>query len=171
MKKIATICTLHDLLIYDTRKILHCEDLLIVTLPDWIEKIKSPRLKVVLDHYLVYLKYHVEGIRKFFERKKLMDFQVQNNMAKAFIDDVNEKLNDCRDAEITDALLLSSIQEINHYKICVYGTIAAFAATLDLDISASEFYTNKKDEKDIDSRLSFLAEQEINPHAKSPIID
>ena len=171
MKKIATICTLHDLLIYDSRKILDCEEQLIRILPEWIEKVKSSRLKVVLEHYLVYLKYHVDGIRKFFERKKLIDFTVQNNLAHAFIDEVNEKMNDCRDAEIVDALLLSGIQEINHYKICVYGTIAAFAATLDLDVSASEFYTNEKDEKDIDSRLSFLAEQEINPLAKSPIID
>jgi ferritin-like metal-binding protein YciE len=171
MKKIATICTLHDLLIYDTRKILDCEEQLIRILPEWMEKVKSSRLKVVLEHYLVYLKYHVDGIRKFFERKKLIDFTVQNNLTYAFIDEVNEKMNDCRDAEIVDALLLSGIQEINHYKICVYGTIAAFAATLDLDISASEFHTNEKDEKDIDSRLSFLAEQEINPLAKSPIID
>jgi ferritin-like metal-binding protein YciE len=171
MKKIATICTLHDLLIYDTRKILDCEEQLIRILPVWIEKVKSPRLKVVLNHYLVYLKYHVDGIRKFFERKKLMDFQVQNNITNAFIDEVNEKIKDCRDSEISDALLLAGIQEINHYKICIYGTITAFATTLDLDVSANEFHTAEKDEKEIDLQLNFLAEQEVNPQAKSPIIN
>jgi len=171
MKKIATIGTLHDLLIYDTLKILYCENMLISVLPGWVGRIKSSRLKVVMEHYLVFIKYHVDGILKFFERKKLIDFDVQNNVAQAFIDEVNEKMSDCRDAEIIDALLLSSIQEMIHYKICVYGTIAAFAQVLDLDITAGEFYASEKDEKDIDSRLNFLAGQEINPLAKSPIID
>ena len=62
MKKIATIGTLHDLLIYDTRKILYCENQLISALPGWIDRIKSARLKVVMEHYLVYIKYHVDGI-------------------------------------------------------------------------------------------------------------
>jgi ferritin-like metal-binding protein YciE len=145
--------------------------MLISVLPGWVGRIKSSRLKVVMEHYLVFIKYHVDGILKFFERKKLIDFDVQNNVAQAFIDEVNEKMSDCRDAEIIDALLLSSIQEMIHYKICVYGTIAAFAQVLDLDITAAEFYASEKDEKDIDSRLNFLAEQEINPLAKSPIID
>jgi ferritin-like metal-binding protein YciE len=171
MKKIATICTLHDLLIYDTRKVLYCENQLISVLPAWIDNIRSARLKVVIEHYLVYIKYHVDGILKFFKRKKLMDFHVQDNVAQAFIDEINEKMDDCRDDQIIDALLLSSIQQIIHYKICMYGTISAFAQVLDLDITAGEFYTSEKDEKDIDSRLSFLAEQEINPLAKSPIID
>jgi len=145
--------------------------MLISVLPGWIGRIKSSRLKVVMEHYLVFIKYHVDGILKFFERKKLIDFDVQNNVAQAFIDEVNEKMSDCRDAEIIDALLLSSIQEMIHYKVCVYGTIAAFAQVLDLDITAGEFYASEKDEKDIDSRLNFLAGQEINPLAKSPIID
>ncbi|HJW15640.1 MAG TPA: DUF892 family protein, partial [Flavisolibacter sp.] len=90
---------------------------------------------------------------------------------KAFIDEVNEKKRDCKDAEIIDALFLTSIQEIIHYKICVYGSMAAFAQILDLDITAGDFHTSERDEKEIDSRLSFIAEQEVNPLAKSPIID
>jgi len=171
MPKIKTIGTLHDLLIHDLRKVLDGEDQLILLLPDWIKKVKSSRLKLVLEQYVAYLKNHVEGIEKFFDRKKLMNFRVRNNLVRAFIDDVNEGLNDCSDSEIADVLLISSLQEIIHYKISVYGTISAFAATLDLDISSKEFYSNVKDEKDIDSRLSLLAEKELNPLARSPIVD
>jgi ferritin-like metal-binding protein YciE len=171
MPKIKTIGTLHDLLIHDLRKILDGEDQIISLLPDWLKKIKSSRLKLVLEQYVAYLQYHVDGIEKFFERKKLMSLRVRNNLVRAFIDEVNEGLNECSDSEIADALLISGLQEIIHYKISAYGTISAFAATLDLDISANEFYSNVKDEKEIDSKLSFLAEKEVNPLARSPIVD
>lgn len=171
MPKIKTLSTLHDLLIHDLRKILDGEDQLILLLPDWRKKIKSARLKLVLEQYVAYLQYHVDGIENFFERKKLMNLRVRNNLVKAFIDEVNDSLNDCSDSEIADALLVSSLQQIIHYKISAYGTISSFAVTLDLDISANEFYSNVKDEKDIDSRLSFLADKEINPLARSPIVD
>jgi ferritin-like metal-binding protein YciE len=88
---------------------------------------------------------------------------------QAFIEDSNEKINSCADPEVKDACLLSCIQAINHYKISIYGTAAAFANELDMENFASFFHESEVNEKQIDDRLSQLAEHEINLKAKTVI--
>jgi ferritin-like metal-binding protein YciE len=88
----------------------------------------------------------------------------------AFIEDANEKLNNCADQQVIDACLLASIQGINHFKISLYGTAAAFAKELGMEKFASVFHEAEVNEKQIDDRLSQLAEHEINISAKTPIV-
>jgi len=88
----------------------------------------------------------------------------------AFIEEAEEKLNACTDAEVRDACLLACIQSINHFKISTYGTAAAFAKALDMENQAVIFHEAEINEKQIDDRLSQLAEFEINVKAKAPIV-
>jgi ferritin-like metal-binding protein YciE len=87
----------------------------------------------------------------------------------AFIEETGEKLSNCTDPEIKDACLLASIQAINHFKISMYGTAAAFANALEMDKQACLFHEAEVNEKQIDDRLTQLALYEINNHAKSPV--
>jgi ferritin-like metal-binding protein YciE len=66
-----------------------------------------------------------------------------------------------------DACLLASIQGINHYKISLYGTAAAFVGKIGLESSAAIFHELEINEKSIDSSLSQMAEHEINNKARS----
>ena len=89
---------------------------------------------------------------------------------RAFIEEVEEKLSNCSDSEVKDACLLASIQAINHFKISTYGTAAAFANALGMEKQAAIFHEVEVNEKQIDDRLSQLAEHEINIKAKTPIL-
>ena len=89
---------------------------------------------------------------------------------QAFIKETTEKLAACADAEVKDACLLACIQSVNHFKISAYGTAAAFARALDMDKQAAVFYEAEINEKQIDDRLSQLAEYEINGRAKTAIV-
>jgi ferritin-like metal-binding protein YciE len=51
----------------------------------------------------------------------------------------------------------------------MYGTAASFANALDLKKVAKLFYAAEVSEKQIDKRLSELAEQEVNLRAKVPL--
>jgi ferritin-like metal-binding protein YciE len=89
---------------------------------------------------------------------------------QAFIDETDEKLNFCSGENIKDASLLASIQRINHFKISAYGTAAAFANALGMEEAATTFHSAEIKEKQIDDRLSQLAEHEINREAKSTVL-
>ncbi len=165
-----TITTLHNLLDYDASKFTSAEIQLQNILPEWINKTGSLMLKTVLQKYLDFVQQHVHKMENFFEQEKINSLSLNNRVMHAFIEETNEKLSTCTDPEIKDACLLAGIQVINHYKISIYGTAAAFANALEMEKHAALFHEAEGNEKQIDSRLSQLAEFEINKKARTPIV-
>ena len=162
------ITTLHNLLDYDARKFTSAEVQLKNSLPEWISKAGSLKLKTVLQKYLDFVQQHIQKIEDFFEEEKIDSLIITNGIMNAFIKEANEKLLNCTDAEVKDACLLASIQAINHFKISIYGTAAAFARALGMEKHAAVFHEAEVNEKKIDDRLSQLAEYEINKNARAP---
>jgi ferritin-like metal-binding protein YciE len=164
-----TITTLQNLLDYDACKFSSGEVQLKIIIPEWIGKASSIKLKEVLRRYLDYVQQHAEKLATFIESEELLSLSAGNRVMRAFIEETEEKLIACTDSEVRDACLLASIQEINHFKISSYGTAAAFSKTLGMEKQALIFHEAEVSEKQIDDRLSQLAEFEINARAKIPI--
>ncbi|HET9746768.1 MAG TPA: DUF892 family protein [Chitinophagaceae bacterium] len=164
------IATLRDLLDYNSQKFTAAEIELRNNLPSWVNKAGSVKLKSVLQKYLDVVDEHIKVLSGFFEEEKISSLSVANKIMLAFIEETNEKLNNCADQQVKDACLLACIQGINHFKISLYGTAAAFAKELEMEKFASVFHTAEVNEKQIDDRLSQLAEHEINIRAKTPIV-
>ena len=164
------IKTLHNLLDYDVRKFTIAEIQLQKVLNIWIKKASSVKLKTNLQKYLDYVTEHIKIFEDFYEEENISSISITNRVMQAFIDEAEEKMNYCSDAAVRDASLLASIQEINHYKISTYGTACAFAGTLGMTKTAEVFHKAEVNEKQIDDRLSQLAEHEINIDAKVSIV-
>ena len=165
----STITTLHQLLDYDARKFIIAEIQLKNILKEWINTASSLKLKTVLQKYHDLVQQHAQAMEKFSEQEDAATLSISNRVMHAFIEEAEEKLHNCTDAAIKDACLLASIQAINHYKISTYGTAAAFAKALEMEAAAADFYRAEVNEKQIDDRLSQLAEHEINSNAKTTI--
>ncbi len=164
-----TISTLHHLLDYEAGKFMSAEHQLSRELQQWINTACSVKLKTVLQRYLHDIDIHLQQMDEFINQGNLMSVRLNNRIMKAYIDDTNETLLTCSDADVKDACLLASVQLINHYKISAYGTAAAFASALDMEKAAQFFHQAEVNEKQIDDRLSQLALYEINSRAKAPI--
>ncbi|MBK8496087.1 MAG: DUF892 family protein [Chitinophagaceae bacterium] len=164
------VTTLHDLLDYDAGKFTSAEAQLTKSLAEWINMAGSLKLKTVLQKYLDLVQQHIQNLEDFFDAEKINAISMSNRVMHAFIEELNEKLSNCTDSEIKDACLLAGIQVINHFKISMYGTAAAFANTLDMEKQATLFHAAEINEKQIDDRLSQLAEYEINKNARAPVV-
>lgn len=164
-----SINTLHNLLDYDVSKFISAEAELKNCLPKWISEANSLQLKNVLEKYLEFVRHHLKRIDEFIQEEQIGLLAVNNPLMLAYIKETDERLAACTNAAVKDACLLASIQEINHYKICFYGTGAAFSTLLELEKSAAIFREAEVNEKHIDERLSQLALYEINKKAKSSI--
>lgn len=169
-EELTTITTLHHLLDHEASKFSSAEMQLNNALPQWISKANSVKLKTVLQKYKDDITEHLQQLENFVNAEQLTSLPLTNRIMNAYILDTNEKLVVCADAEVTDACLLASVQMINHYKISAYGTAAAFANTLGMDNAAGFFHKAEVHEKQIDDRLTQLAQYEINFRAKSPIV-
>ena len=164
-----TINSLHDLLHYDARKFTYGEILLQDHLAKWVIKATSVKLKICIQKYQVFVDQHIKKLENFFVEENINSLSVNNYVMKAFIKELNEKLDQCNDPEVADACILAGIQAINHLKISLYGTAAAFAKETGIEKYAGIFHEAEVNEKQIDDRLTQLAEHEINAIAKTRI--
>ena len=163
------IGTLHNLLDYDGCKFFLSEMQLKQRLPGWVKESGSMNLKTVLQQYIAFVEEHILKISNFFNEDKVSSLSVTSRIIQAYIEELDEKIFQCSDIEVKDACLLAGIQAINHFKISSYGTAAAFSNALGMPRAASLFHDLELNEKEIDQRLSELAEKEINIRAKLPI--
>lgn len=164
-----TIQTLQHLLDYECCKFSRGEVHLMNILPSWILKSTSIKLKEVLQRYQDYTLQHAQKLEKFINAEGVLSMEACNKVIKAFIEETEEKIGHCTDPEVKDACILACIQGINHYKISSYGTAAAFSKALGMEKQAEIFHHSEVNEKQIDDRLSQLAEFEINVKAISPV--
>jgi len=164
-----TITTLHDLLDVDGRKFISAEVQLKKVLPHWINVASSIKLKSVFQRYLDFVEQHIENMQTFYEEEHINSLSLHNKIMEAFIGEAEDKLKICTDAAVKDACLLAGVQSINHFKISIYGTAAAFADLLSLERTSVVFHQASVNEKQIDDRLTQLAQFEINSKAKAPI--
>jgi ferritin-like metal-binding protein YciE len=163
------LTTLHTLLDYEACKHYRAEMQLQKSIPEWITEATSLNLKTVLQKYLHFVEEHTKKIEFFFNEEKASSLSFGGGVMHAFIEEANIRMANCTDVQVKDASLLASIQEINHFKISSYGTAAAFANALGLKRTANLFHEAELNEKEIDHRLSELAEGEINIRANVPI--
>ena len=164
------ITTLHNLLDYEALQFTSAEVQLRECVPGWINKAGSLKLKAILQKYLDLTMQHIQKMERFLEEEKIDSLNLGNRVMRAFIEETEQKLSNCTDTAVKDACILSCVQAINHFKISTYGTAAAFANTLNMEKHASVFHEAEINEKQIDDRLSQLAEHEINSRAKSPVV-
>jgi ferritin-like metal-binding protein YciE len=102
---------------------------------------------------------------KYFESEELQFVYNNHKVMATLVSDSEERILRCEDFTVKDACILSCIQNINHYKIGCYGTAAAFSNVLGKNNIASLFHQFEVNEKQIDDRLSQLADYEINNQA------
>lgn len=167
--KTKNITTLHDLLFYNTSRFSCMEATLKNYLPMWINKAGSFQLKVVLQKYNEFVTAHIDMLNYFFKKEKIESISCVSPIMEAFVYEIDTQLSYCTDIEIADACLLSGIQQINHYKISLYCTAAAFANTLENEEEAVLFRTAEINEEQIDDMLKQLAAFEINLKARAPV--
>ncbi|MDX2049089.1 MAG: DUF892 family protein [Chitinophagaceae bacterium] len=164
------ITTLHNLLDYDAGRFISAEIQLQNILPEWINKATSLKLKGVLQKYFDYVQVHIQRLEGFIAGENTTSVSNVSHIMQAYISEADEKFLNCADTEVKDACLLACVQAINHFKISAYGTAAAFANALGMEKYTSVFHEAGVNEKQIDDRLSQLAEHEINLSARAPIV-
>ena len=169
MSEIHPVENLNHLLDHDSRKFTIAEIQLQNVLPGWIQKANSLKLKSILQKYFELVKMHVSKLETFFEEESYSYLNSNNRIMHILIEEAEEKINNCTNPFLKDACMLSTVQNINHYKISTYGTAAAFANTLGKSKTAVLFHECEVNEKQIDDRLSQLAEFEINKKARNAV--
>lgn len=157
--------TLDDLLLEELQDIYSAENQMIKALPKLAEAADSGHLHRVFEEHLEQTHRHVQRIEQICEQldvkpkgKKCMGMEGLVAEAVAVLDTDTEP-------DVLDAALIGIAQRMAHYQIAAYGTICAHARQLGFMNMADLLHQTLEDNKEIDQRLTELAENRVNVEA------
>lgn len=91
----------------------------------------------------------------------------RNPVMRALVHEASRVAENCS-TNVRDVVLVATLQQMVHYLIASYGTIAAHARALGLEEQAALFDGHAESDRQFDLDLSSLAKTEVNPQALSP---
>ncbi len=177
---------LKDLLTHELHDLFSAEDQIIEALPAMIAKATNPELKKALKEHLRITEMqrkrldHVNELLAVPDKnEKGFEGKVSSFLVKLFGNDVHK----CKgmeglisegnkimalemNPEVLDAAIISCAQKIEHYEICSYGTVLAFAKELNLGNIAILLKETLDEEYAADDFLSKLAIGGLNEKAE-----
>lgn len=142
-----------------------CEHLLAKQLPKMIELTTSPELKQALDVHSVQTKTHIYRLKQVFTRLERAPAGERSEPARIILAECNKMTAHIDPSPLLDAVLIFSANQIAHYEIGLYGSLAAFARTLDLGEVSNLLDETLAEEKSADQSLTRIAERRVNKAA------
>ena len=157
---------LHELFIDEIKDIYWAEKHLVKTLPKMRKAATSPQLADAIATHLEETKVHVSRLEQVFEllgeKARAKKCEAMEGLAK----EGESIIEDTEDGSATrDVGIILAAQKVEHYEIGTYGGLAQLAKTLGFTEVAGLLSQTLEEEKNADSTLSGIAENDINYQA------
>jgi ferritin-like metal-binding protein YciE len=156
---------LREALVEEIRDIYNAEKQLIKALPKMAKGAESDELREAFEEHLQETEGQVTRLERVFE---LLDEKPRGKHCAGMagiVEEGSEKLQEDMEGSVLDACLIGAAQKVEHYEICAYGTVIAWAEALGLSEVVEVLNETLEEEKAADEKLTALAESGINQAA------
>jgi len=177
---------LKDLFTHEIEDLLSAEKQIIEALPTMIEKAKNQQLKNALQQHLAItekqkqrLEEIIETLKKANEAKDPKEeksgllsrlFSGGEKMCKGMqglIKEGEKIIGADMNPQVLDAAIIACAQKIEHYEICGYGTVKAYADELNLPEISKKLEQTLNEEYEADDLMTNLAMGGLNQKAEN----
>lgn len=165
-KQKAEILDLYDLMLEQLRDLYDGEKQQLEVFPKLDQMANSLELSEIIERHELETKRQVVRLENAFYN---LEENPRGELCEGIRGLIKEALNlaeRCKNPEVLDAGLITSIQHINHYEMAGYGTAISYAKALERHNEAELLLETLREEKSADWGLSDLAEGQVNPDAK-----
>ena len=159
------IKTMDDLFVHTLRDMYYAENQIVRALPDMIEKATDASLKQGFQTHLGETKNQIKRLQQVFKLHGVEAMGVDCPAIDGIIEEADEVAGEVDDKNVLDAALIAAAQAVEHYEMTRYGTLVAWAKQLGRTDCAKLLEQNLQEEKAADSKLTALAESNINRKA------
>lgn len=160
------IFDLYDLLLEQLRDLYDGEQQQLDILPKLDELADSFELEEIVEYHRKETIRQKDRLEKIFRLLKEEPEGESCDGIKGLIRETLKLARRCKNSEVRDASIITSLQHINHYEMAGYGTAIAYAKQLKRHEIAEVLLETLREEKASDMGLSEIAENRINPDAK-----
>jgi ferritin-like metal-binding protein YciE len=160
-----TFETLRDLYLNELRDLYSAETQLLEALPKMAEAANFSQLKKAFTSHLEQTEGHVRRLEEIFEALGEEPSGETCKAMEGLIKEGEEYVKAGGDRDVRDAGLIGAAQRVEHYEIAGYGTARTLASRLGESEAADKLQATLDEEAEADSKLTDIAESEVNPEA------
>lgn len=157
--------TLQDLFIHNLKDVYNAEKQLLKALPKMAKGATSDNLRTAIEEHRQETEGQIERLEQIFEILEVAPRGIKCAAMEGLIEEGQEALEDNFAPTVMDAAIIAAANKVEHYEIAAYGTLISLARLLDQDNIARLLHATLEEEKAADSKLTELAESEINVEA------
>ena len=151
------IRSMDELFLHQLQDIYYAEQQITKALPKMIEKATNRDLAAGFKTHLEETHKQIERLQKVFEKLGQKPSATQCPAIDGIIKEADEVAGEIEDKAVLDAALITSAQAVEHYEMCRYGTLVAWAEQLGHDEVVRFLTTNLNEETATNTRLNTLA--------------
>ena len=151
------IKTMDDLLLHQLQDIYYAEQQITKALPKVIEKATNRDLVSGLKTHLDETYKQIERLNKVFEKLGQQPKGTSCPAIDGIIKETDEVAGEIEDKSVLDAAIVASCQAVEHYEICRYGTLIAWAESAGHDEIVRLLTTNLNEEHGANTKLNTVA--------------
>lgn len=153
---------LRDLFIDSLKDIYWAEKALTKALPKMAKNATSENLITAINNHLTVTEGQIERLEQVFEILGEKAAAKKCDAMEGLIKEGESIMEETQEGPVRDAGIIAASQKIEHYEIASYGTLAAFALTLEEDDAAALLQQTLEEEKEADTILTEAAYNTIN---------
>lgn len=157
--------TLKEFFIEELKDIYWAENALVKALPIMFDNASNQKLKTAIKEHLAQTKDQVKRLEQAFESLGLKAEGKKCLAIDGIIKEGEEIMETTAEGPVRDAGIIASAQKVEHYEIASYGTLAAFAKTLNERKALDLLLKTLGEEKKSDTLLSTIADTNLNSQA------
>jgi ferritin-like metal-binding protein YciE len=141
------------------------EKALVSALPKMRDNASAPVLIDIIEDHWAVTKEQVMRLEKIFSILGETPRGKKCEAMEGLIKEEETLMAQTKPGPVRDAAIIAASQKIEHYEIATYGTLAAFARTLEEDAIVSLLTDTLAEEKEADAMLTESAYHKINLQA------
>lgn len=153
---------LMELYIDSLKDIYWAEKALTKALPKMAKNATSENLISSLENHLSVTEEQISRLEKVFELAGKKATAKKCEAMEGLIKEGQDIMESTEPGPVRDAGIIAASQKIEHYEIATYGTLCAFAKTLDQKEAAALLHETLNEEKEADITLTEAAYNTIN---------
>ena len=153
----------NELLVLELQEIHSAESQLARTLPRLAKAVDSEELRHSIEERLSQGERLIGEIESALEEMDESPGRRRNVAAEGLISDARERVQEIESGPALDAVLIGSLQKTEHYCIAAWGTARSLASSAGQSEVVQCMERAIKEGKQVDEKLTKLAEEKINP--------
>lgn len=161
---------LNDIFIEGLKDMYWVENTLVKALPKMFENARDTRLRTAIKDHLAQTKEHVTRLEQVFEQLGEKAVAQKCFAMEGILKEGDEILKDTEEGAVRDAAIIAASQKVEHYEITSYGTLCAYAKTLNERAALDLLLRTLGEEKKSDCLLSSIADTNLNSQAMKDLL-